>query len=1262
MRVLLSLIIGMVTFASVNVEQGSPGPSDLFTACRAKDKDMVQRCLDGGADVNAVDEVGLTPLFYALHNGNPEITDLLLAHGANVDVKDPRGIDLICDVASGGNFELFKKVAGKGLDIHKRYKLEDEYTGTLLHAAIRGDNVKIAEYLLDNGLDIEGRDSNGYSALFLAATFDNPEMAKFLVGKGAYIYACSYYKNEFDIDTWRESGVVIDYLREVAKEKSSLPKEGLPSWRSFISGSPAYHFDVDIKGLEAFIAGGGSVTGKDEFGNTLLHYVAGAVEAEKSDILIRLVEDFGFDVNVVNVYGETPLHNAAHYDMVENVRNLLAYGGDVHARDKEGNTALLWMANASFNGDPSGKDEFEITKMLLAAGADVNAQNVFGHTVLYRFSDNYDGRHTGLMQFLLDHGADVHHRANNGETPLHEATATVSVKIMKLLLEAGADPRALNIYNKTPLQTTYRKQEAMDLIFDYINDASLFEAVYYCQAGLVKKLVADGADIETIFEKKGSPTALIFATENNEKVMVEMLLSLKANINAQDSLGYASVHYAAEEGYIDLLYCLLEAGADVSLKNKDGRTALDLAVAKNQLRSVQMIKDFHPNLAATPVDTAVKGDKPAVVEDSSGAAVAETMSEEQQKALVKKQLLERIQKPFHKLIVQGDIKAVDKMFEDGDVDLDEFDNVDSSPLMYAVYFGYTDIVKFLLDHGAATDNQNQQGLTVLHIAVFAGNKDMVVLLLASGADASLRTADGMNVLEAAKVTGREDLAELITKASPGLTVDMSKFGIISGSESEDSGLSWERKELVSKSGNPFHIAVIKGQQDEVAKMLEAGSNANEMDKVGRLAIGYAACMKDKEMVKLLIQHGAEINRLDDNIEFGSWTHMEGSAAGSGVLHYLVRSGDIEMLEFMVGLGAEVNVADEEHGKTPAFLAFELDKFDVLEALVKAGADVNFRDERRGRTIFHCAASNDSIKWLKQIRTLGDIDIESPDKKGRTALMLASDSGADDALTYLLAQGANINATDNEGNNALDAIFSSQVSDVDHVEVVRVLLEYGIDVNHKNNKGNPPLFCMFDTYREVKPWFWDCITLLIEQGADMTIRNNKGDTLLHIAANSRSLQLAKLALEKGISIDVENNLGQTPLYQAVNSYGFCESDPIELIKLLFSEKTDLAQVNEHKQTLLHAAAGKGWPQVTAFFIESGIDVNVRSKGYDSVTPLHLAAETHGLPTEKHKAETVKILLEHGADVNAKDVYDKTAMDYAYDNSEIVELLKGAGAIK
>ncbi len=120
------------------------------------------------------------------------------------------------------------------------------------------------------------------------------------------------------------------------------------------------------------------------------------------------------------------IHGAANYGNIEAIKQHLAAGTDVNAKDKYGGTPLHRAV-----GNLVRK---EIVELLIANGADVNAKHDNGETPLHYA---VTGDQKEIAELLIAAGADVNAKAKNGKTPLDEAITDFRTEIANLLRKHG---------------------------------------------------------------------------------------------------------------------------------------------------------------------------------------------------------------------------------------------------------------------------------------------------------------------------------------------------------------------------------------------------------------------------------------------------------------------------------------------------------------------------------------------------------------------------------------------------------------------------------------------------------------------------------------------------------------------------------------------------------------------------------------------------------------------------------------------------------
>ncbi len=300
-----------------------------------------------------------------------------------------------------------------------------------------------------------------------------------------------------------------------------------------------------------------------------------------------------------------------------------------------------------------------------------------------------------------------------------------------------------------------------------------------------------------------------------------------------------------------------------------------------------------------------------------------------------------------------------------------------------------------------------------------------------------------------------------------------------------------------------------------------------------------------------------------------------------------------------------------------------------------------------------------IAEMKRLLVDQPAQLEARDGRGWTPLMHAAFYADEDAVQLLLEQGAHVLATNQAGATALHYAATD-------LEKVRLLVKAGADANASSNLGNTPLMLAVRSSRSSP-----VVRLLLGNRADVHARNIYGATALMIAASSDDVETVKLLLDR----DAKPSL--VPYATVLNPDGQ-RLDPI------FGGG----------YTALSWASIRGNLEIAQLLMESGADVNGRSMFGLPLTSAALRNQTkmarlllqHGAhvdaiapvggwtplmwaaANEYGDADLVKLLIEHGADVNAQrgswgplmGAQSPLMIAGRRGQTPVVELLRQAGA--
>ena len=171
-------LLGFMTFYFLFVPCMS---AEIHKAAMEGDLAKVQELIAKNPDLtDAKDEMGLTPLIYAVSRGHRKVVELLLENGADVNIQDNAGYSPVYIAAFRGSNEMLQFLISKGADPNQK----NEMGLTVLHDMAMQGNKEIVALLIDNGADFKIKDPSGQTPLHLGANHGRKDVVEHLCEKG----------------------------------------------------------------------------------------------------------------------------------------------------------------------------------------------------------------------------------------------------------------------------------------------------------------------------------------------------------------------------------------------------------------------------------------------------------------------------------------------------------------------------------------------------------------------------------------------------------------------------------------------------------------------------------------------------------------------------------------------------------------------------------------------------------------------------------------------------------------------------------------------------------------------------------------------------------------------------------------------------------------------------------------------------------------------------------------------------------------------
>ena len=494
----------------------------------------------------------------------------------------------------------------------------------------------------------------------------------------------------------------------------------------------------------------------------------------------------------------TSVIDAARKGDREAVRALLKQGADVSAAEGDGTTALHLAARA---GDA------ELVQVLVYAGANLRATTRLGaYTPLMMAAQ---AGHSAAVAALIAGGADVKATSTTGTTALMFAAQSGDTRTVTMLVEGGSEVNA--------------RETAM-------GQTPLMFAVAYNRVDVVRLLLARGADVQAT-SKVVDLTKLSSPEEESSRPrrqgpdsgeggqrppdVAGVTRQYRYNELVGTSGGFAPLHFAARQGFVDVVKALVEAGADVNQVNPgDKSTPLVVATINGCFDIAKFLLEngADPNLAS---------------ENGVGPLYGTLNVQWAPKALYPQPQAYRQQQ-----------------------------------------IGYLDYMKLLLDKGANPNARlsrkvwysgynfdlagvDEIGATPFWRAAYGGDVEAMKLLVTYGADPTIptikpagrpRTGDGdrLNVQDVSGLPPVPVGGPAVTPLQAAAGVGYGEGFAANSHRYAPSGLLAAVRYLVE----------------------EAGADVNAADHEGNTALHHAAARGDVEMIKYLVSKGADVTRVN----------------------------------------------------------------------------------------------------------------------------------------------------------------------------------------------------------------------------------------------------------------------------------------------------------------------------------------------------------------------------------------------------------------
>ena len=501
----------------------------LDEAVDRNDGIMIRFLLDNGFNINHKNNSGRTIFQNVARMGNNKIFQIFMKYNADFNIKDSHGKTVLFDAVEGGNLDILKDVINNTNNLN----ILDENHQNALFSAVIKDDISLATELILNGINVNFLDKDGQNVLFNAILqgAKNLPLIELLIKKGINLNIVdNYHKN------------LIDEILYVFDLQKNPPKE-LDGKYKIVTEEKEY---LPLGFL--FLEHGLEIDKIDESGKTILQKAVENKNFANAEFLLNC----GADVNICDEFEKNIVHKEilkgySNYKMID---FLVSHGANIDARDL----------------DEKGIVDDIIEIIAIIKG--FKKPNTF-------FSNEikYDEKYDILLKKVLTYRPNIERQRLDGTNILFDMVLYNDFETLKTIINYGIN---LNIKDKrgyTPL--IYMVEEGLKISDKKEKDSFIERLIYFLKYRV--NIDAQDNDGRTVIHK---------AVIANDLVVLEKLLTKKADLSIRDIHGRTALHHTQWHGNYKIARWLIAAGADMNLPDNSGFTLLNYAAIFGHTRLI----------------------------------------------------------------------------------------------------------------------------------------------------------------------------------------------------------------------------------------------------------------------------------------------------------------------------------------------------------------------------------------------------------------------------------------------------------------------------------------------------------------------------------------------------------------------------------------------------------------------------------------------------------------------------------------------------
>ena len=839
---------------------------------------------------------------------------------------------------------------------------------------------------------------------------------------------------------------------------------------------------------------------------------------------------------------EENLKEISYLDLVNQIRlgasvkDLEKFHLDV-TNDK-GEPVISWFIK---EGDFQG-----IELLVNDLGIDMSVKDNKGGSLLHHVSSF--SSHPDVILFFINEQT-LNSQDNEGYTPLHYAVLRDRFLAAEILIGAGASFDIKDNQGRTALELAQK-----------INNKAM------------ERFLKESYDIDQYI-------GLMEFMEQNPTV--EDVMNSGLSLEARNEWGKTVLQTLAKQGDIQNIKTLLEAGADVSRVNKNGKNILHLSSdSKNHEELVRLVASYNKNLlnqtdnqgqtpfhrilpkkneriirtyienGADPFLLSPQGQTAFEVIESWNEKKWNDFSQEIQTMLASKEEKKKQSWVIDKVMSlkkEGEEKKTEEVVEisspelsvENKVEMDEVDEKGNSRFHILVKEKNLEEIKKLIELGVSKDVSNYEGMKVFHLVALSRNLEIMKLFLNEN-NVNERNSQGETPLHLSVISGSEEAVNFV------LNLGANLLSIDNNEETPlDLAFLWKHEKLVS---------ILKDRLIEYKNDL------------GQNALHVAVLRRDFKKAQELMKESSDRKKVLN----------EQDSLGQTPVYLAAKIGDMKMLKYLMKLGARMDVKSHE-GLSPMSVARKENHTDIIMFLDPANKALMKHRDEKGNSNEESSSSVNSLgenplHWIARFGYLEGLKpyfkkvsmshqekdiLNVQDQWGQTALYLAAERGDKDIVKALLELNADYHISNHEGKAPIQIAREQRYIDIvkiienqnpeENLDVKKILthLEKGLKKNQFSNweifdmsltglHSSTPLHVL-GLYGRTEDIYFFSENMKYDEEVAFKV-DDRGNTFLFYMAPRVQIGAVKPFLKKiknkKLFLNIKNKQGETVLHKIV----------------------------------------------------------------------------------------------------------------------------------